>query len=119
MHPTGFGRRLRVLWLPLLAALCVAPALSATDPMAPTLSGPSTARVATVAKFSGSGFAPNKALSVSVTAPDKREAHFGAVTSADGSLTYPLLPSAPGPYLLRVLDTSGKVLTTLTVHVAP
>ena len=63
--------------------------------------------------------APNSALSVSVTGPDSSEAHFGAVTSPGGSLTYPLLPLAAGRHVLRVLDASGKVLTTLTVYAAP
>ncbi len=116
--PVRLGPLLRK---PLAVAILVLPLVLAAQAAsaAPALSGPSTARVAHAATFSGSGFAPNSAVSISVAASAGGEAHFSAVAAADGRLSYNLIPTVAGMYTLKVLDTSGKVLATAHVRTTP
>lgn len=103
----------------IVSALMAAPLTSGAQANKPSFAGPSTARAAQAATFNGSGFAPNSAVSVSVTAAGGAEAHFGAVVRADGSLSHTLVPSVAGPHTLKVLDSSGKVLVTTFFHATP
>lgn len=114
-------RLIHALRRPLAVAITVLPLLADAQSAsaAPSFSGPSTARVAQVSTFNGSGYALNGAVSISVTAPSAAEAHYSSVAGADGTLSYSLTPSAPGMYTLKVLDTSGKVLASLNVYAAP
>ena len=118
-HPSV--RVVHALRKPLAVAIAVLPLIMGNQSAnaAPAFSGPSTARVAQAANFSGSGFAPNSAISISVAAATAGEAHFSAVAAADGKLSYSLTPTVPGMYTLKVLDTSGKVLVTAHVHATP
>ncbi|NRF67656.1 hypothetical protein HLB44_11735 [Aquincola sp. S2] len=86
---------------------------------APALSGPSTSRVAQATPFTGSGFAPNSALSVAVIAPGAPEAHYSTVADAQGTVRYTLYPAVPGAHTLRVLNSAGKVLISVNVHATP
>lgn len=118
-HPSV--RVVRALRKPLMVVIAVLPLIMGAQGAnaAPALSGPSTARVAQAATFNGSGFAPNGAVSISVAASTAGEAHFSAVATADGKLSYSLTPSVLGMYTLKVLDPSGKVLATTHVHATP
>ena len=108
----------RALWATVALVLAL-PLVATGQASKVSLSGPSTARVAQQVTLNGSGFAPNSALSVSVTTPDAVEAHYGAVARAEGSLSYTLLPATPGRYLIKVLDSSGKVLATVNLFATP
>lgn len=76
----------------------------------PYFSGPSIAKLAAGATFSGKGFAPNAAVTVMVRAPNGAEAGFSAVAAADGSFTYKYMPTIAGVYAITVTDSSGKAL---------
>ena len=102
----------RLLLKPLAAALVALPLLASAQPSKPTLSGPSVVSSAKQVEFSGRGFAPNSAVSVSIARAGGAEAHFSAVVGADGSLSYKPTVGAAGPHVLKVLDSSGKVLAT-------
>ena len=84
---------------------------------APHFSGPSMARPAAPTTFSGKGFAANAAVTVMVLAPSGAAAGFSAVTSADGALSYTLVPSQEGAYTITVTDSGGQALAKLVVAV--
>ena len=115
---SAFDRFNPALWATVALVLAL-PLVAIAQASKISLSGPSTARVAQQVTLNGSGFVPNSAVSVSVTTPDAVEAHYGAVARAEGSLSYTLLPATPGRYLIKVLDTSGKVLATVNLFATP
>ena len=119
MQMSPSARLVRTLCGPLLAVIAALPLVAGAQSATPSLAGPSTARVAQTSTFSGSGFAPNSAVSIAVTAPNATEAHYSAVAGSEGMLSYSLTPSAPGQYTLKVLDTSGRVLVSLNVQAVP
>lgn len=82
-------------------------------------SGPSMAKPAVGAKFSGKGFAPNAALTVVVKQPDGSAAGYSAVAAADGSFAYTLVPVQKGAYTLTVTDSGGRALASAVVAVQP
>ena len=86
---------------------------------APSFSGPSMARPSAPTMFSGRGFAANAAVTVMVQAPSGAAAGFGAVTQADGSFSYTLVPDQAGAYTLTVTNSAGKALTKAVVAVVP
>jgi hypothetical protein len=63
------------------------------------------------ADFTGRGFVPNAAVSISIRPPDGSEAHYSAVVAADGLLIYRVLPKSVGTHTVTVLDSSGKALS--------
>lgn len=83
------------------------------------LSGPSLARLQQPATYSGKNFSPNAALNVVVQDPGNGSAVFSAVSGADGSLQYTLVPTLAGAYTLSVQDAAGKTLATAVVAVLP
>ena len=120
MYSASSATHAAALRRPLTVAL-TALLLAAGAPVqaGPAISGPSTARVAQNTVFSGAGFAPNTPLTVAVAAPGQVNAHFSAVAGADGNLSYTLIPHTAGRYSLKVIDGSGKVLTSTSVHAIP
>lgn len=97
------------------AALCGTTALAGSISWA----GPSMVKVAEAGVFSGREFPPNLAVTIAVRAPDGSEAHYSAVTTADGTLEYSLKPAAAGSYSVRVLSASGKQISTATFNSMP
>lgn len=84
---------------------------------APSFSGPSMVKSAQQVVLSGSGFAANSAVSISVTSPSGIEAHYSAVTGADGRVNYTLVPTTPGVYTVKVLSSGGATLSETRLHV--
>ncbi len=85
----------------------------------PYFSGPSIAKPAAPTKFSGQGFAANAAVTVMVKAPDGAAAGYSAVTKADGSFNYTLVPSQAGAYTITVTDSGGATLAKAVLAVLP
>lgn len=100
-----------------VALLVATSALLSVAHGAPSLSGPSMVKSAQQVVLSGSGFAANSAVSISVTNPSGVEAHYSAVTGADGKISYTLVPSAPGVYTVKVLSSGGATLSETRLHV--
>ena len=98
---------------PVVLGLLCLPLLGAAQANKPALSGPSMVQSAKTVEFSGSGFAPNSAVSVSIARAGGAEAHYSAVVGADGKLSYKTAAAAAGPHVLKVLDSSGKTLATV------
>ncbi len=116
-----FSRSLNPV-LPLLVALALgATAVGAQaqklSPVAASLAGPSVVKSSTAAVYSGTGFAPNAALSTAVKAPGGIESHYSAVAGADGKLSYRLQPGTSGVYTITVLDSGGLALSSTRVNV--
>lgn len=113
MHRTPASRIARALATPaLLVALC-APLWAHAQSGEVSFGGPSVARLAEGAEFGGRGFAPNSAVSISVTLPGGTEASYGAVVGADGTLKYTIAPSVAGNHTLKVLDSGGRQLASV------
>lgn len=85
----------------------------------PSFSGPSMTRPSSPTAFSGQGFVPNSAVTVMVKSPSGAAAGYGAVTAANGSLSYTLVPTQQGAYTVSVTNSSGQVLATAVVAVLP
>jgi hypothetical protein len=85
----------------------------------PFFSGPSVAKIATEATFSGSGFTPNAAVTVMVKAPSGQASGYSAVVAADGSFSYRITPQSGGAYTLTVTDSSGKALASAVFSALP
>lgn len=85
----------------------------------PFFSGPSVAKIATEASFSGSGFTPNAAVTVMVKAPSGQASGYSAVVAADGSFSYRITPQSGGAYTLTVTDSSGKALASAVFSALP
>ena len=100
-----------------MAVLLATSALFSMAQGAPSFSGPSMVKAAQQVVLSGSGFAANSAVSISVTNPSGNEAHYSAVTGADGRISYTLVPSAPGVYTVKVLSSGGATLSETRLHV--
>lgn len=103
--------------LRLVACLIVTSAFLSLAHGAPALSGPSMVQSAQPVVLSGSGFAANSAVSISVTNPGGTEAHYSAVTGTDGRISYTVVPSALGMYTVKVLSSSGATLSETRFHV--
>lgn len=82
------------------------------DAATPSLAGPSLVMASKGAVFTGRGFAPNSAVSISLRSPAGVESHFSAVVAADGSISYRIDSKPVGTYSLKVLDTGGRVIST-------
>lgn len=108
-------RTARSLVLGLGALILAAAAMAAS----PYFSGPSVAKPAAATKFDGKGFAPNSAVTVVVTSPSGATTSVGAVTGADGALSYTLVPSQTGAYSITVADSGGRALAKAVVAVLP
>ncbi|MCV2353191.1 hypothetical protein LNV09_03350 [Paucibacter sp. B2R-40] len=98
---------------PLLAA---AQAQKAAAPT-PSLAGPSLVESSRGALFTGNGYKPNSAVSVSLRSPSGVESHVSTVVAADGSISYRVDSPLPGTYGLKVLDSGGKALSSTEFHV--
>jgi len=92
--------------------LAVLPLLASAQKTTFIFSGPSLVATAKGAEFTGRGFVPNAAVSISVRSPDGSEAHYSAVVAADGLLLYRVVPKSVGSHTVTVLDSSGKALST-------
>jgi hypothetical protein len=97
---------------PLILTLAVLPLLASAQKVISSFSGPSLVAKAKGAEFTGRGFVPNAAVSISIRSPDGSEAHYSAVVAADGQLLYRVLPKSVGNHIVTVLDSSGKALST-------
>jgi hypothetical protein len=113
MQPSSLTRLARAITRPVAAMAACLPLLAMA---APTLTGPSVAKVSEAAVFSGSGYVANSAVSISVTQPGGTEAQYSAVVAADGTLSYGVAPAGPGVHTLKVLDSGGATLTTTIFH---
>ncbi len=96
---------------PLVLTLAVLPFLASAQKVISSFSGPSLVTTAKGAEFTGRGFVPNAAVSISIRPPDGSEAHYSAVVAADGLLIYRVLPKSVGTHTVTVLDSSGKALS--------
>lgn len=83
----------------------------------PSLAGPSLVQSSKGAVFTGQGFKPNSAVSIALRTSAGVESHFSTVVAADGSLSYRIESQPAGSYSLKVLDTSGKALSSTNFHV--
>ena len=106
-------RLARAFTRPVVAMAACLPLLAMA---APSLTGPSMAKVSEAAVFSGNGYLANSAISVLVTEPGGSEAQYSAVIAADGTLSYRVAPARPGVHTLKVLDSGGATLTTTIFH---
>lgn len=112
------ARQIQAVRGALLAVALALPITVGAQFYTPVLSGPSTARIAETATFTGSWFAPNISLTIAVVAPNGTEAHFVVMTSPEGSMSHALTPTLAGKYTLKVLDSAGAVLTQADVFAA-
>ena len=113
MSTVSFVQLANAFLKPVVLGLVCLPLVVAAQANKPTFSGPSVVQSSKPADFSGSGFAPNSAVSVSIARAGGAEAHYGAVVGADGKLIYKATPTAAGPHVLKVLDSAGKALATV------
>ena len=85
----------------------------------PYFSGPSVTKVSAPAAFAGNGFVPNASVTVMVEAPGGSKAGYSAVTAADGSFHYTLVPAHAGAYKVVVTDSGGRPLASTMVNAMP
>ena len=119
MRKLLIARNLSTLCKPLAVVALCAPLLAMAQAGGLSFSGPSIVPLSKGAMFTGRGLSPNSAVSISIVAPGGAEATFSAVVAADGSLSYSLQPVAIGMHALKLMDSSGKVLSTLNFQAAP
>ena len=112
MKTRSFARLANAIVKPVVAVALSLPLLAAAQ-AGPTFSGPSVAKVSEAAVFSGSGYAANAAVSITVTQPGGAEATYGAVAGPDGKLSYSVPASTAGVYVVKVLSSSGTTLSTV------
>jgi hypothetical protein len=101
-----------------VAAICGAAAIAA-QAQAVYFSGPSVARANVAATFEGGNFKANLPVTVVVLAPNGAESSYGSVASAEGKLSFSLLPVVKGNYRLTVTGTDGKPLAAATLIANP
>lgn len=108
------GPTLRSLLL--LTASAVSVGASAGSPF---FNGPSVTKVSAPAAFAGTGFEPNASVTVMIEAPGGGAAGYSAVTAADGSFQYTLVPAHAGAYKIVVTDSGGRPLASTMVNAMP
>ena len=113
MPTVSIVRLANALLKPVVLGLICLPLVVSAQANKPVFSGPSVVQSAKTAEFSGSGFAPNSAVSFSIARAGGAEAHYSAVVGADGKLSYKASPAGAGPHVLKVLDSSGKTLASV------
>lgn len=116
IEPTFSSRRFSIA-RPLAAVVACLPLLLAAQQTTVSLAGPSMVNLSSSAVFQGRGLAPNSAVSVAVTAPNGVESHFSAVADASGQLSYSVAPASAGKYALKLLDSSGRLLSSTNFFV--
>jgi hypothetical protein len=82
-------------------------------------SGPSLTKLSEPTKFSGNGFAPNAAVTVTINAPGGSAAGYSAVTDPNGAFSYTLVPTVEGVYTVAVADSGGRALASALVSARP
>ena len=107
--------RRQTLWQVLLATAIASTVLPAQAGV--SFAGPTVGRPAEVAVFTGRGFPPNIAVSVSITAPGDSAAVYGATVDARGVLRWQMTPTQPGLHKIQVLTTSGKLIREVALNV--
>jgi hypothetical protein len=81
-----------------------------------SISGPSVARAGSTVTLSAKSLPANAAVSLAVTQPSGREAHYSAVAGADGTLSVTIKSGEAGAYRVRVLDSGGRELSATTFN---
>ncbi len=112
MRNTSLGRLAGSAAIPVAAILASLPVWAMAQ-SGPSIAGPSVVRTAEMVVFTGRGFAADSPLSFAVVAPGGAESVYGAVASAQGTVSYQVSPRVAGAHTLKVLDTSGQVLATV------
>lgn len=106
-------RSLRLAALVSMLAVVGSPALSSEKA---SVSGPSVARAGNTVTLNARALPGGAAVTLAVTTPGGREAHYSAVAGADGTLAVPVKAGAAGIYEVRVLDSGGRTLASTSFN---